>query len=848
MSVIFMEIGRSSPRHQELALLYARSKSLQSFINEYFIVAVEFCHQMLLFTQRSAFHQFTTALSSNLIKKTQSDMDDWGGRIKDEMLLLIAKRTEDEARENSRFRSISKQFSKSASQDAKLAMKLRILQECSTYDHETAWKQIRKCGNTTTFTETDDYKQWKEQSRSCTLLYYGKLGCGKSVVLSNMVDDINLGADQHDTSMAYFFARQDLPESLKGRTVIGSLVRQLLVSLDDFTDATSTDTRFFDVQDMVSLLLSVYNKKHRVYLVLDGLDLCKKEEIEVIVGFVKDLQEEMWVLTCVSLRQEPHREPDAVYRKFQALQISSLPDNNSDITSFIDTELAKCVEDGNLKLGNATLILTIRHALLEGSNGMFLWVALQIKVLCSMATDREIEEALEDLPTDLSETYSRILQKVQGRRKFHQAKILRLISAARVPLSISEMRDALSVTPGRTDWTNRDTINDIYSTLTTCGCLIQVDEEESTVRFVHPSVQEFFLQPRRQFHADGSQKALRDDAVVTMEDCHQTMADIIVTYLSYGVFDTRVSTSRVPVIEVGATPSMAIRSVTEGSQKVQSLALKLLAHRKRLDFDIGKTLAEDIAVRNSRKRHEFPFLKYAQKWCFNHVLAIKSEAPGTFVKELFPAILDQLGHTVISESESVTALMMAIEHNNKWLLELLAAMPNFSSDHLFQHQCHGEPIIYNLVSYALCNGNERAVKILGRTALPRTYGGDPICHVIEIGDTVMVGEVLREHSEQSLHICQSGRNPVAFSIWRDKPYMARDLLLQHRIDPNTGSPGHTPVEEAIARKSIVALDILLQSRKIRLRPDQKDNFVSQAKANWSEEAVGMIKQFAEVSV
>jgi hypothetical protein len=455
---------------------------------------------------------------------------------------------------------------------------------------------------------------------------------------------------------------------------------------------------------------------------------------------------------------------------------------------------------------------------------------------------------LEDLPTDLSETYSRILQKVQGRRKFHQAKILRLISAARVPLSISEMRDALSVTPGRTDWTNRDTINDIYSTLTTCGCLIQVDEEESTVRFVHPSVQEFFLQPRRQFHADGSQKALRDDAVVTMEDCHQTMADIIVTYLSYGVFDTRVSTSRVPVIEVGATPSMAIRSVTEGSQKVQSLALKLLAHRKRLDFDIGKTLAEDIAVRNSRKRHEFPFLKYAQKWCFNHVLAIKSEAPGTFVKELFPAILDQLGHTVISESESVTALMMAIEHNNKWLLELLAAMPNFSSDHLFQHQCHGEPIIYNLVSYALCNGNERAVKILGRTALPRTYGGDPICHVIEIGDTVMVGEVLREHSEQSLHICQSGRNPVAFSIWRDKPYMARDLLLQHRVDPNTGSPGHTPVEEAIARKSIVALDILLQSRKIRLRPDQKDNFVSQAKANWSEEAVGLTKQFAEVSV
>jgi hypothetical protein len=40
---------------------------------------------------------------------------------------------------------------------------------------------------------------------------------------------------------------------------------------------------------------------------------------------------------------------------------------------------------------------------------------------------------------------------------------------------------------------NRDTINDIYSTLMTCGCLIQIDEEESTVRFVHPSVMDYFL-------------------------------------------------------------------------------------------------------------------------------------------------------------------------------------------------------------------------------------------------------------------------------------------------------------------------------------------------------------------
>jgi hypothetical protein len=38
LSLVFMEIGWSSPRHQELALLYAQSKSLQAYVSECFIV------------------------------------------------------------------------------------------------------------------------------------------------------------------------------------------------------------------------------------------------------------------------------------------------------------------------------------------------------------------------------------------------------------------------------------------------------------------------------------------------------------------------------------------------------------------------------------------------------------------------------------------------------------------------------------------------------------------------------------------------------------------------------------------------------------------------------------------
>jgi hypothetical protein len=823
-----MEIGRSSPRHQELALMYTRSKSLQAYISEYYIVAVEFCHEMLRFTQRSAFRQFTTTLSGNLIKKTQSEMDDWGGRIKDEMLMLIARRTEDEATENSRFRSMSKKFSKSTSYHNRLAMKLRILKECSTYDHETPWKQIRKSGNTTTFSETNDYQKWKTQSQSCTLLYYGKLGCGKSVVLSNMVDDLNLADGQHHTSVAYFFVREDLPDSLKARTIVGSLTRQLLVTKDDWTDATEAISSSLGVHEMLSLLLEFCNKQQKIYLVLDGLDLCKKEDIEVIVGFVKQLQEEMWVLTCVSLRQQPDREPDAVYRGFRTLQISSLPDNNSDIASFIDAELARCVEDSNLKLGNAALILTIRDALLAGSNGMFLWVSLQIKVLCSMETDMEIEDALADLPIDLSETYFRILGKEQGRRKVHQGRILRLITAATLPLTTDEMRDALSITPGQTDWTKRNTINDIYSTLTTCGCLIQVDEEENTVRFVHQSVKEFFLRPQLHHLANVSSEDSRDSAVVTMEDCHGTMADIIVTYLSYGVFDKRVSTSRVPIIEVGETPLMAVKAITESSQMVQNLALKLLSHRKRLDFDLGKTIAEEMAACNSRKRPEFPFLNYAKKWSFHHVLSINAMAPSSILKELFPAILDELDVESISESEPDGILSMAVKHNNKWLLELLTGVPNFSSDPLFHRQCQGLEISTEL--------------------LPPPDSYAPICYIIDLGDLSMVQKYLWKNSSHYDHICSSGRNPIAFAIWRGKMHIAELLVQGGRISVNTGHPGHTPLEEALKQKNIAALRLLWSSGRLTvMKDDEKEKLIAQARANGFEEAVDFIKEPVQVA-
>ena len=330
--MIFMEIGRSSPRHQELAVLYPRSITLQAHINEYFIIVVRFCASILHFAQKSALRQFASTLSDATIKTTQTELAARAKEIGDEIQLLVARRIEDEAEENSQFRSLSKKFSKSVSHQQDVAAKIRILNKCSSYDYETAWKQLRKSGNTTLFAQTTDYLEWRMQTKSCTLLYLGILGCGKSVTMANIVDDLNLSiAENHKASVAYFFIRPDIPASLQARTVIGAIVRQLLRAKHNLANMAEGSNVAFGKENMLSLLRRSMPRQHKIYLVLDGLDLCQPSGRSEVTKFLGQLQENFWVLICASYRQEPNVELDVTLHNFQSVKAVLLPDNESDI-------------------------------------------------------------------------------------------------------------------------------------------------------------------------------------------------------------------------------------------------------------------------------------------------------------------------------------------------------------------------------------------------------------------------------------------------------------------------------------------------------------------------------------
>ena len=693
-----MTVGRSAPRYEGMALLYPRSKNLQSHLSEYFIVVVQLCHQMLRFTQKSTFGQLASTMSDSDLKTYQSRFDRWANTIKEEVTLLMAKKIEEEGQENSQFRALSSKFIKSESlrQELrqKLKTKLRVLNFCSTHDYETTWKQTRKVGNATLFNRTADYLDWKGQADSCTLIYSGKLGSGKSVLLANIVDDLNLHVASTNTTVAYFFCRHDISKSLKARTVIGSLARQLLRTIPDLTVvAESLDETTFalDIERTIKLLELAIPPKYKAYFVLDGLDECDNTEREQLILQLRTLQKRFALLLCVSLRLEPKNTLEVTPGRFTAPKIISIPDKNPDIDAFIDARLESCVESGNLVIGDPTLILKIRDALLEGSQGMFLWVALQIESLCTMKTDDAIRQALADLPKDLSETFSRILRRSEVSGQPYQRRILELVTVARRPLTTEELREALSVAPGDANWNPTMLPNDIYSTLMCCGSLVIVDEEELTVRLVHHCVKQFLGRFK-----DSTNKAFM------IGSAEKRVADIVVTYLNYEVFETQLSTLVVPQIMAESVPSKIIHSTLGSSSSVRTLALKLLKSRKQpdCDIDIGKTLAEASKLFNSRPVDEFHFYSYAKSYWIQHIWYI-SELE--LLLRLFKRKVVDVNTT---DEDGRTPLSWASENGYTTAVKLLLDSSNVDLNSRDNH--------YGLtpLSRAAGKGHEAVVKLL----------------------------------------------------------------------------------------------------------------------------------------
>ena len=605
MTGFFMSVGLSAPRYDRLALLYPQSKRLRAYMSEYYIVVVRFCQKLVTLQEKPTYLQFIPFLDDFSLKSFQTELGTWAKSIKEEIETL---KTEEQT---SQLRQLMRS-SESESYRRKLKTNLRVLNMCSSYDYRASWKKLRKMGTSTFFNKRPEYVEWAQQKSSCTLLCLGNLGSGKSVCLASIVDDLNLSQGSGGSPVAFFFCRHDIAESLQAHTVMASLAFQLLRRLPDLSkalDLVDGNAQHLDLSDILGMLLRVLPPEFVAYFVIDGLDECEDSQRRDILALVHYLQEKFSLLVCASFRPGSDNVSLRDAKIFPQNGTFTIPEQNPDIESFIGSELKRRVQCGLLTVGRPELILEIQDTLSRKAEGMFLWVALQMESLCAARTDEAIREALDDLPGDLPDTYSRIIKKSASVSPEYQKLIFKLILAARRPLTTEELREALSVIPGDATWDPNRIINDIHSVLGSCGSLVSVDEEMSTVELIHGSVQKFL---------NGDFAAWDARYLWLGPLAEAAMADIVITYLNYGVFESQLSTVVTPNIESSSMPSRIVRSV-ESAMAVRKAALRLLEHKNRPKptYDLGKVL-RDLQDR-STPNSPFHFHAYAKKHWSLHI-------------------------------------------------------------------------------------------------------------------------------------------------------------------------------------------------------------------------------------
>ncbi|MCJ1229129.1 hypothetical protein MMC12_005794, partial [Toensbergia leucococca] len=399
LSMLFMSIGRTSPRFNQFGLLYSTSPGLQKALCDYYAVIVHLCKHVIEFTQKPAFSQISSAFLKPFdveFAPFQGQLQSLSQAIRDETSLAANRAQEQEfqlqafeRREASKERSLLSVFRDRTAQEQEETQRWRLdaksrklketrrtfLDALSAYDHQTAWKQARKqclIGTSTWIQHTQSFIDWLRRSSSASLWCTGKLGSGKTVSAACVVTHLMTEVSSNDV-ISFFFCRYDDPFSLKARTIIGSLLRQLLNDLPVVTfvklDQQASDD-ILDVDQIVDLFESTLPRVRQYFIVVDGLDECDESETKDFFKAIKRLLQipELRIKFYCSGRPNlvtlvsPRLRPD-----WHIMTDST--EATTDINHFIDITLEQCLEDGDLRLGDPALILTIQNSLRRGAQG-----------------------------------------------------------------------------------------------------------------------------------------------------------------------------------------------------------------------------------------------------------------------------------------------------------------------------------------------------------------------------------------------------------------------------------------------------------------------------------------------
>ncbi|KAJ9317024.1 hypothetical protein DTO271D3_2763 [Paecilomyces variotii] len=347
------------------------------------------------------------------------------------------------------------------------------------------------------------FTDWLDDDDDTPLFWcHGQAGIGKSVLSSIVVDHLSKSTLTDQYALGFWYCKWDdtSMETMACR-IIGMFIKQLCRKMFtipseilEFRRRLNKEGRTLLFKDYTELFLLCARYFKRVFLTIDALDECKDEQRELILDFVQSFAASHIKVFLASRWMQDIEK--ACVTKAVILPITAW-EVKDDITIFVEHQVPE-----KLSIKSADIRGRVINTLVDKSEGLFLWVELQLKDL-SKVPECDLEDQLQYLPTGLDAMYIRMIRSIKKLPRASSSlagRCMLWVTYAKRPLTGSELKELVSFMASPSG-SNQDhdsmscSSHKHYSSediTNSCFGLFQMDIDSEPVRPVHYSMQEVF--------------------------------------------------------------------------------------------------------------------------------------------------------------------------------------------------------------------------------------------------------------------------------------------------------------------------------------------------------------------
>ncbi|RPB00500.1 hypothetical protein L873DRAFT_1679841, partial [Choiromyces venosus 120613-1] len=396
-------------------------------------------------------------------------------------------------------------------------------QESLKRHHDVSAARVAGVGNWVL--GTSEFRQWRENedgsSADNVLLCSGIPGAGKTFICSLVTDTLCNSEAGLKVGVACLYCDYRGMSEQDPDNMIRSLLRQFVAGLPDIPEEFNRKFRKakgqlrshpFHVEEMIDLFQQVLASFDKSFICIDALDEISVSTVDTFLWLLERIIKKS-SNTRLFITGRTHIQVN-LKRPAMSTKTITIHPSPDDIKIYLARRLDNDQEYGAM---NPELREEIVTNITKKHSEIFLLVTLHIDAILGEITIGGRREKLYQMGHSLSDAYTVTIERIKkqggGRSRSGMAALM-WISLAKRPLKVPELCHALAVKVGAR---NLDSANvpSIQSILGCCLGLVIVDQETSTVRLIHATLQEYL-----QSHQD------------IFDSPHSNIAEVCLSYLN----------------------------------------------------------------------------------------------------------------------------------------------------------------------------------------------------------------------------------------------------------------------------------------------------------------------------